>query len=94
MFVGYKDGLHEDIKDGEVIFNIEDFIQLHPTDYKPFYKDFFQHNVNQLEHFGFMEFLNIKYADAHDFEQAQKKEVFDSLAEQLMSDRKAFKDDE
>ena len=50
--------------------------------------------MNQLEHFGFMEFLNIKYADAHDFEQAQKKEVFDSLAEQLMSDRKAFKDDE
>ena len=45
-----------------------------------------------LEHFGFMEFLNLTHSAATDSVQAQKKEIFDNYADIATRDKKEFND--
>ena len=47
-----------------------------------------------MEHFGFMEFLNLAHSSAHDSVQAQKKEMFDNYADIAMRNKKEFKDED
>ena len=47
-----------------------------------------------MEHFGFMEFLNLAHSSAHDSVLAQKKEMFDNYADIAMRNKKEFKDED
>lgn len=47
-----------------------------------------------LEHFGFLEFLNLTHSAAHDSIQAEKKEIFDNFADIAMRNKKEFRDDQ
>ena len=81
-------------EDGDTLFQITKFIQIRPDNYKAFYMSFFQDQTENMEHFGFMEFLNLAHSSAHDSVQAQKKEMFDNYADIAMRNKKEFKDEE
>lgn len=53
-------------EDGETIFQIQNFMSFRPDSYKSFYGAFFKHQLEMLDHFGFMEFLNLTHYAAHD----------------------------
>ena len=93
LFSGYYDCIGKD-EDGDTIFLIYKFIEMRPDSYKLFYKSFFQHNLERLEHFGFMEFLNLQDEGANDSELAARKEIFDSCAEIMQHTKRHFRDDE
>ena len=77
LFSGYKMCIGQD-DDGNTVFDIQKFSQFRPTEYKEFYQAFFQYQPVNLEHFGFMEFLNLQHSGERDSELAQKKENFDN----------------
>ena len=81
-------------EDGDTLFQITKFIQIRPDNYKAFYMSFFQDQTENMEHFGFMEFLNLAHSSAHDSVQAQKKEMFDNYADIAMRNKKEFKDED
>ena len=93
LFSGYYDCIGKD-EDGDTIFLIYKFIEMRPDNYRGFYKSFFQHNLERLEHFGFMEFLNLQDEGANDSELAARKEIFDSCAEIMQHTKRHFRDDE
>ena len=69
LFQGYQKSLDQD-EDGDTIFMIQEYVGLRPRDYQDFYRSFFQNNYTQLEHFGYMEFLNLAHSKFIDSEQA------------------------
>lgn len=81
-------------EDGDTTFLITKFIQIRPDNYRPFYLPFFQHQLDALEHFGFLEFLNLTHSAQHDSIQAEKKEIFDNFADIAMRNKKEFRDDQ
>ena len=91
LFSGYYDCIGKD-EDGDTIFLIYKFIEMRPDSYKLFYKSFFQHNLERLEHFGFMEFLNLQHSGERDSELAQKKENFDNYVVKITVKNNHFKD--
>ena len=79
-------------EDGDTTFFITKFIQIRPDSYRQFYTSFFQEQLEMLEHFGFLEFLNLSHSAAHDSQQAEKKEIFGSFADIAMRNKKEFSD--
>ena len=65
LFCGYQDCMGED-EDGDTTFLITKFIQIRPDSYRQFYFSFFQGQLDALEHFGFLEFLNLTHSAAND----------------------------
>ncbi len=94
LFSSYSDECIGKDEDGDTIFLIYKFIEMRPDSYRSFYKSFFQYNLDRLEHFGFMEFLNLQDEGANDSELAARKEIFDSCAEIMQHTKRHFRDDE
>ena len=69
LFQGYQEHMGQD-EDGDTIFLIQKFMTYRPDSYRNFYHSFFQHNLDLLEHFSFMDFLNLTHSAATDSEQA------------------------
>ena len=70
-------------------------MQLRPSQYRSFYDSFFGYKAETLEHFGFMEFLNLEHSAAIDSENRQMKEIFDNAANVSLEEKsfKTAKDD-
>ena len=62
-------------------------MQLRPSTYRNFYDSFFGYKAETLEHFGFMEFLNLEHSAAIDSENRQMKEIFDYAANVCMEEK-------
>ena len=78
--------------DSDTTFSVQNFLMKRPESYEKFYMSFFQYKKDSLEHFGFLEFLNLKDRDQADDTGARKKEVFDMLAQKLRKDQTRFGD--
>ena len=92
LFCGYQDCMGED-EDGDTTFLITKFIQIRPDSYRQFYFSFFQGQLDALEHFGFLEFLNLTHSAANDSQQAEKKEIFDNFADIALRNKQAFREE-
>ena len=66
-------------------------MQLRPSQYRSFYDSFFGYKAETLEHFGFMEFLNLEHSAAIDSENRQMKEIFDNAANVSLEEKSFFK---
>ena len=65
-------------------------MQLRPSQYRSFYDSFFGYKAETLEHFGFMEFLNLEHSAAIDSENRQMKEIFDNAANVSLEEKNSF----